>query len=236
MCGRFSIAVRIGYLAERFGVNEPSEVSLPSFNIAPGEDVPVITGNGNGNAQCVLMHWGLIPSWTTGERLALSPINARAEGLIDKKMFRALLAQGRCIIPATGFYEWRKTGRKRYPMYFRMNDHEIFGMAGLCDSWKGPDDRIVRSFSIITTSPNSLVLPYHDRMPAILKRDDEQKWLDPGYHINDDLATILNPYPPDAMVTYGVTSKVNNPLFKSESAVIEEMAGPAIDLLMWDKR
>jgi putative SOS response-associated peptidase YedK len=121
-------------------------------------------------------------------------------------------------------------------MYFRMKDHEVFGIAGLCDSWKGPDDRIVRSFSIITTCPNSLVLPYHDRMPAILKREDEQKWLDPGYHIDDDLATILTPYPPDTMETYGVTNKVNNPSFKSESAVMEEIARPSDDLFMWSSR
>jgi|WetSurMetagenome_2_1015567.scaffolds.fasta_scaffold00814_17 putative SOS response-associated peptidase YedK len=234
MCGRFSIAVRIGYLSGRFGLCEPLDILLPRFNIAPGEEVPVITGNGN--IRCVTMNWGLIPSWTTGERPAMAPINARAEGLTEKKLFRTLLSEHRCIVPATGFYEWKKSGARKYPMYFRMKNQDIFGIAGLFDTWRAPDGRIVRSFSIITTRPNSLVLPCHDRMPAILKRKDEKKWLTPGYAINDELATMLSPYPSDEMETYRVTKRVNNPSFKSEEAVKEERAGPASDLFMRDSR
>jgi len=181
MCGRFSIAVKIGYLAERFGVREPPEISLPMFNIAPGEAVPVMTGTGG--TQITMMHWGLTPLWTKGERPALTPINAKAEGLTEKKLFRPHLLHGRCIVPATGFYEWKKSGNQKSPYYFRMKTQEIFGMAGLCDSWKAPDGRIVGSFTIITTSPNSRVLPVHNRMPAILKREDEKKWLAPGCDI-----------------------------------------------------
>ena len=234
MCGRFSIAVRIGYLAERFGVSEPVGLLLPMFNIAPGEEVPVITWNGT--LQCSMMQWGLIPSWTTGENPALTPINARAEGLIEKKMFRSLLSKGRCVIPATGFYDWKKSGEEKYPWYFRMKDLEIFGIAGLFDSWKAPDERIVRSFSIITTLPNSLVVPYHDRMPAILKQEDERKWLDPGIHFNDELATLLTPYTPEDMETYRVTKLVNSPSFKSGATVMEEMPGIARDQVTWSSR
>ncbi|MEI6293466.1 MAG: SOS response-associated peptidase [Methanomicrobiales archaeon] len=234
MCGRFSIAVRIGYLAERFGVSEPVGLQLPRFNIAPGEKVPVITWNGI--AQCNMMRWGLIPSWTKGGKPAVTPINARAEGLIEKKIFRSLLSQGRCVIPATGFYEWKKSGDQKYPWYFRMKDHEIFGIAGLFDSWKAPGEQIVRSFSIITTIPNSLVVPYHDRMPAILKQEEERKWLDPGIHINDELATLLTPYSPEDMETYRVTKMVNSPSFKLELTVMEELPGHDRDLITWSSR
>jgi putative SOS response-associated peptidase YedK len=234
MCGRFSIAVRISYLAERFGVSEPSGISLPRFNIAPGEEVPVITWTGS--AQVAMMYWGLIPSWTKGEKTATAPINARAEGIADKNLFRALLSHGRCIVPATGFYEWKKSGSQKSPYYIRMKSQEIFGIAGLCDSWKAPDGRIVRSFTIITTRPNSMVLPLHNRMPAILKQEHKKEWLDPGYDICEGLETMLNPYPPDEMELYRVTKMVNNPSFKSETAVQEELPGTNNDLRMWDTR
>ena len=234
MCGRFSIAVRISYLADHFGPFNPSGISLPKYNIAPGEEVPVITGTDT--THITMMHWGLIPSWTTGERTAQAVINARAEGLGEMKMFRTLLSHGRCIIPATGFYEWKKSGNRKYPMYFRMKDREIFGMAGLCNSMKAPEGRNNWSFTIITTTPNSLVVPVHNRMPAILKPEDEKKWLGPGYSTNEGLASVLNPFPAGMMEAYKVTKKVNNPSFKSEAAVEVEISGPTDDICMWDTR
>ncbi len=232
MCGRFSIAVRIGNLAERFGVSEPPGIFLPRFNIAPGEEVPVITGS----ARMSMMRWGLIPSWTTGEKITLAPINARAEGITEKKLFRALLSKGRCIIPATGFYEWKKSGNRKSPMYFRMKSQEVFGMAGLCDSWEAPEGGIVWSFTIITTQPNSLVLPIHNRMPVLLRRRYENQWLDHASDMDEGLATMLTPYPPEEMEMYPVTKKVNTPSFKSEPTVLEEIHENSNDLVTWDTR
>ena len=233
MCGRFSIAVRIGYLADRFGVPEPGGVSLPWFNIAPGEEVPVIAGSGS--AQCIIMQWGLIPSWANKKNASAAVINARAEGLNEKKLFRTLLSHGRCIVPASGFYEWKKSGDQKFPCYFRMKSQEIFGMAGLCDSWKAPDGRIVWSFTIITTGPNSLVLPVHNRMPAVLKQEDEKTWLNPKFGSFEELAPLLNPYPSVGMERYRVTKKVNQPSFKSDTAVQEEIPVTNTRLSMWDK-
>ncbi|MCX6700732.1 MAG: SOS response-associated peptidase [Methanomicrobiales archaeon] len=234
MCGRFSIAVRIGYLAERFGVHEPPGISLPRFNIAPGEEVPVITGNER--AQVVMMHWGLIPSRIRGEKPAQAPVNARAEALNENKLFRPLLLHGRCVVPATGFYEWKKSGNQKSPYYFRMKTQEIFSMAGLCNSREAPDGRMVWSFTIITTGPNSLVTPIHNRMPAILIREDEKKWLCPDCDISEGLATMLNPYPPENMMAYRVTKMVNKPSFKSKATVQEENPGATNDLFAWDTR
>lgn len=234
MCGRFSIAVRISYLAERFGVIEPAGISLPRFNIGPGEEVPIITGTRP--AEVVMMRWGLIPSWNKEGRPAKTPINARAEGLGDNKLFRALLPNRRCIVPATGFYEWKTSGNQKVPYYFRMKSQEMLGMAGLYDSWIALDGRIIRSFTIITTSPNSMVLPLHNRMPAILKREDEKEWLDPDYDICEGLETVLNPYPQDEMELFRVTKMVNSPSFKSETAVQEEIPGTTNNLFLWDTR
>lgn len=221
MCGRFSIAVRIGDLAEQFGISEPKGLVLPMYNIAPGENVPVITTTTG--LVCLLMKWGLVPSWSKGEKPDLAPINARAEGLMEKPLFRGLVSHGRCIVPATGFYEWKKNGREKVPVYFRMKDDEVFGMAGLCSSRKAPDGRITWSFTIITTSPNSVVLPVHTRMPAILDQDLQEGWLDMASPVSAELPEILKPYPPDRMVAYRVTKQVNSPSFKSEAAVTKDM-------------
>jgi putative SOS response-associated peptidase YedK len=115
-----------------------------------------------------------------------------------------------------------------------MKSQEMFGMAGLCDSWIAPDGRIIWSFTIITTSPNSMVRPLHNRMPAILRREDEKEWLDPGYNICEEPKTMLNPFSPDEMVFYRVTKMVNSPLFKSETAVQEEIPGTTNNLFKWD--
>ena len=230
MCGRFSIAVRIGYLSERFGVSEPPEISLPVFNIAPAEEVPVITSNGF--PHCSMMRWGLVPPWTH-KRKPPVVVNIRAEGLIAKTQFRTLLLQGRCIVPATGFYEWEKTGSQKYPVYFRLKHMEIFAMAGLCDINRAPDGGREWTFSIITTSPNSRVRPIHDRMPAILNHEDEKNWLDPDYGTVEDLVQMLHPFPSGEMKNYRVTKKVNSPSYKSEDAVAEEIPG-ICDLSWWD--
>jgi putative SOS response-associated peptidase YedK len=231
MCGRFSIAVRIGYLAERFGVCEPVGISLPRFNIAPAEEVPVITGNGCVN--CVMLHWGLVAPRTNDRKPAPALVNIRAEGLNGNNPFRILLPRGRCIVPATGFYEWGKSGSRKYPMYFRLKHMEVFGMAGLCDIHQVPDGRTVGTFSVITTSPNSLVGSLHDRMPAILNQENEKKWLDQEHGTVEELVQMLNPFPSGEMKTYRVTRRVNRPSYKSGDAVEEEIPGTC-ELSRWD--
>jgi putative SOS response-associated peptidase YedK len=237
MCGRFSIAVRIGYLTERFGIPEPPDISLPIYNIAPGEIVPVIFQSrefsNQGETKVDLMRWGLIPGWTKEDQPAITPINARIEGIDKKDLFRNLLHNGRCIVPASGFYEWEKPGKTRFPWYIRLKEQQIFGMAGLFDTRKRPDGTITRSFTIITTRANSLVAPLHNRMPAIIMRGDEKKWLDPAYDVNTALALVPDPYPEEAMELFRVTVSVNTPSFKSESAVKKE-APPDFSLEKWN--
>ena len=124
------------------------------------------------------MHWGLIPHWGADPSIGNRTINARAETLTDLPSFKSIVDRRRCIIPADGFYEWRKEGRRKVPMWVHLRSREPFGLAGLWDVWRKPDGKRVESFTIITTEPNELVRPIHNRMPVILQREDEEQWLD----------------------------------------------------------
>jgi putative SOS response-associated peptidase YedK len=220
MCGRFSIAVRIGLVAKRFYTKESPDIVLPRYNIAPSEEVPILYASEKDSMNTIsLMRWGLVLPWAEKQGKTAGLINSRAESLIEKPMYRDLLTAGRCIVPATGFYEWRTDGRKRVPWYISMTDKSLFGIAGLWARGKGPDGSEIKSFTLITTEPNSLVAPLHNRMPAILARSGEQKWLNSAEDIRQLLSEVLSPYPAADMEAYEVSMSVNNPLNKGEAAV-----------------
>ncbi|HVP93855.1 MAG TPA: SOS response-associated peptidase [Methanoregulaceae archaeon] len=224
MCGRFSIAVRIGIFARRFGIEEPIDCALPRYNIAPSENVPVVFDEG-ANRKVLMMRWGLIPSWTKRPGQGPNPINARAEGLSDNNLYRDLIARGRCLVPATGFYEWRTEGAKKTPFYISKKDKSLFTMAGLYDTWKDPDGNEVRSFTVVTTIPNELVAPLHDRMPAILSSEGEENWAGRRDDITGIINDLLVPYPSGQMESFEVARSVNNPANKTEAAVTRVRQG-----------
>ena len=152
----------------------------PRFNIAPEQTsptIPVIVRHRGGN-ECRLMHWGLIPHWAADPSIGNRTINARAETLTELPSFKSLVTRCRCIIPADGFYEWRKEGKRKVPMWVHLKTKEPFGLAGLWDVWRKPDGKKMESFTIITTEPNELIEPIHNRMPMILRPEDEEQWLD----------------------------------------------------------
>ncbi len=192
MCGRFTETVSYEKLERRFAIRRAAKKDVPPrYNIAPGQEAVVITGHGERTLDFML--WGLkLP----GGHLA---INARAETLADKPSFRRLLPKQRCLIPADGFYEWRKGGGSKRPFRFVRKDREPFAFAGL---W---DDGL---FTIVTTSANACVAPYHDRMPVILRHEEEDAWLDTGLP-PERLSRILSPYPADRMEAYPVAPLVN---------------------------
>jgi putative SOS response-associated peptidase YedK len=209
MCGRFTIAVTIG-LYERFLVINRSYDILPRWNVAPAEEVPVVTGarDGEDARDLVMMQWGLVPAWA---RLpAFRPlINARAESLAEKPIFQNLLRTRRCLVPATGFYDWQHAGTKRVPWYIRKKDCSLFAFAGLYDT--RPDDNTRATFTIITTAPNALVEPLHNRMPVIVSPDREREWL-AGVHIDPaGVREYFLPYPAEELEAYRVSSRVNTP-------------------------
>ncbi|MDD1653946.1 MAG: SOS response-associated peptidase [Methanomicrobiales archaeon] len=208
MCGRFTIAPLVD-LFDRFHVAERVPLPLPRYNVAPSQEVPVVIREvGN---RIVMMRWGLVPSWTKDEKTAGKPINARAETLAERPTFRESLRSRRCLVPATGFYEWKKVGNARAPHHIRRKGGELFAFAGLYDRWRSASGGELRTFTIITTEPNRTVSPLHDRMPAILREEDEGRWLGAGPLDPAALASMLAPYPDGMLEAYRVSPRVNSP-------------------------
>ena len=170
MCGRFTF-IDIEDIRERFKT-EPINLK-PNYNVAPTQNVPVIL-----NHQLSMFRWGLIPSWAKDPSIGHKMINARAETVDEKPSFKHSLQRKRCLIVADGFYEWKKEGATKRPHRITLKNKELFGFAGLWDTWKSPLGEIINSCTIITTTHNELMAEIHDRMPVILSRDSERVWLD----------------------------------------------------------
>ena len=212
MCGRFTLYHSPDEVAERFAVHDILQTEA-RYNIAPTENVAVVTQNGTRHLSSY--YWGLIPSWAKDAAIGNKMINARAETLAEKPSFRTALTRRRCLIPADGFYEWQAPadGAKggKTPTYLHRTDGGLFAFAGLWDEWHAPDGSPLRSCTIITTTPNAVAAQIHDRMPVILRPDDEALWLDPAVTDTRDLLSLLVPYPADAMEAYPVSRRVNVP-------------------------
>ena len=206
MCGRFTFSEFEG-IEERFQI-EPQNLK-PNYNVAPSQDVPVILNNGSN--QLALLMWGLIPFWAKDPSIGNKLINARAETIDEKPSFKHSLQRKRCLVVADGFYEWKKEGSTKRPHRITLKSNELFGFAGLWDTWKSPTGDIINSCSIITTTPNDLMAPIHNRMPVILSRDSELVWLDQNIVDSHILKNLLVPYPADLMIAYEVSTLVNSP-------------------------
>lgn len=219
MCGRFSQTQSLNQLTTRFLIPDAVLDLKPRYNIAPSQDVSVVI-NQSGKRSLNLFHWGLIPSWAKERAIGNKMINARAETLKEKPSFKRLIQKKRLLIPADGFYEWQKdaTGKTKTPFFIGLKSKELFGFAGLWDVWKSPEGEEVRSFTIITTDANGVLRPIHDRMPVILKKEDEAAWLDPELQLEKVLG-FLAPYPETEMVAYPVSRLVNSPKNDSPECV-----------------
>ena len=173
--------------------------------------VVAILGDGDnpGHNRAELMRWGLIPFWAKDAKIGARMINARAETVAEKPAFRTALRKRRCLVLADGFYEWKKEENGKTPMYIAAKSRGPFAMAGLFETWKSPEDELIRSCTIITTSPNTLMEDIHDRMPVILPKDAETIWLDPKLEDQETLTSLLTPYPAEEMEAYVVSTLVN---------------------------
>lgn len=212
MCARYSNASPYRKIVTRFGVDAEDGAELaPRFNIAPSQEAPVVVADRDGRRHMRLMRWGLVPCWAKDTKDAGKAINARAESLAGRPTFKEPFERRRCLVPADGFYEWRDAGRAgKIPLRYVMKDGEPFGFAGLWDAWRAPGGKRIETFSIVTTPPNDLVRPIHDRMPAILRRDDEARWLDTKVSDPEWLAPLLRPYQADAMRCFEVSRAINS--------------------------
>jgi len=211
MCGRFTATFEFNDIRVRWNLDRDLPLYTPRLTsprrLPP--TVPVIIRHRGGN-ECRLMHWGLIPHWAADPTIGNRMINARAEILTELPSFKLLVDRRRCIIPADGFYEWRKEGRRKVPMWVHLKNREPFGLAGLWDVWRKPDGKRVESFTIITTEPNELVRPIHNRMPVILRPEDEDQWLDASRTLFVKAKSLLKPYPEELMDAHDVSPVVNS--------------------------
>ena len=181
----------------------------PRYNIAPTTSVPVVMNRGV-ERNLEMMRWGIIPFWSKTEKMKYSLINARDDKLLDNRVYAPLLPGRRCLIIADGFYEWRKEGKERIPMRITLKGGGLFSFAGLWSPWTNPETQeLINTCTIITTSPNELLAPIHNRMPVILPHEAEEMWLDPRVQSPDTLVSLLNPFPSDSMTAYQVSSMVN---------------------------
>jgi len=218
MCGRFSFVAEDALILERFGIRVRTAIYKARYNCAPTQNLAVISNENPGEMQ--FFRWGLIPSWAGDKSIGNKLINARGETLTEKPSFRNAFKNRRCLVPATGFFEWRRDTMKT-PFNIRLKSREPFCFAGLWDKWVSADGEIIKSFTIITTAPNTLMAEIHDRMPVILHRDDEQRWISP--RPNPSLAGLLKPFPPEFMEVWPVSNKVNSP--RNDVPEILEPAG-----------
>ena len=213
MCGRYVIEGTTE-LSERFQLRQIPADLFPewtTYNAAPTQLLPVIVEEESGERTALSMQWGLVPRWRRPDgKSGVAPINARAETLQEKPMFRGLTKARRCIVPANGFYEWRKLDGRKQPYYLTADDGELWGLAGLYDLTHDEENEAAGSFTIITTSANPVVAPLHERMPAILRRADEEEWLSRDVTDPEQVERLLRPYPADAMRIYAVSPAVNN--------------------------
>lgn len=211
MCGRYTLTLSPEQLQEAIpGLITPTDMA-PRYNIAPSQPVAVVPNDGQHRLDFYL--WGLIPSWAKEPSISSRMINARGETLIEKPSFRSAFRRRRCLIPADGFYEWKQNpgSKSKTPMYIKMKSGEPFAFAGLWENWNSPDGSNILSCTIITTTPNALVEPIHNRMPVILPREAYDRWLEPGEANPADLQELIRPYPAQAMTAYAVSTLVNRP-------------------------
>jgi putative SOS response-associated peptidase YedK len=205
MCGRFILLTDLSVIVESFRIGEVACEYRPGNNISPGQQIAAVLRKDDRN-RLVDFRWGLIPSWAKDPSIGNKMFNARAETIAEKPSFREAFKRRRCLIVADGFYEWQKIGPIKKPLRFSLKSGEPFGLAGLYDTWISPEQKTVNTCTIITTEPNDLLRPIHDRMPVIVRKELEDFWIDPSTHSSRDLLSILKPYPAVDMDVSDVTT------------------------------
>ena len=211
MCGRYAIFGPVS--RNNREVIEFLERELefgPTYNAAPTQQLPVFFIGARGERNLRLMRWGLIPYWATNAAIGAKMINARADSVTEKPAFRSAFSRRRCLVPMSGFYEWKKSAAGKEPHYIHLLNSDVFAAAGLHEYWPGKDGAAaVESYTIITTAANESMRSVHDRMPVILQPSDYEAWLDPENRDLAGLKSLLKPFPAEEMGFYPVSTRVN---------------------------
>lgn len=226
MCGRYTL-IRLADFTDMFPWIRPPSVAPPArYNIAPTQPVAAVANDGKN--QIDYFRWGLVPSWAKDVSIGAKMINARAETVAEKPAFRTAFKRRRCLIPTSGFYEWKKNsdGRSKTPMYIRRKDRKPFAFAGLWEIWQSPDGSELPTCTIITGKPNELMKNIHDRMAVILPGEKYKQWIDPKSDGVESLLDLLEPFPAGVMEAFAVSKAVNTPSNDREQLIerVEESA------------
>jgi putative SOS response-associated peptidase YedK len=227
MCNRFAFLSspdEVAEMRQTLGLVDLDKVMLtPRYNIAPTTQIAAVRASGEGTRELAMVRWSLIPSWQKPDAKLPFLTNARSETAAEKPSFRAAFKKRRCIIPASGFYEWKTVGKEKHPYFFRLTSG-FMPFAGLREAWHGPEG-VVESAAILTTSSNLLVAALHDRMPCILDASPFAAWLDPAEQSADKLLPLLQPYPPERMESWPVSQRVNSVKGGNDPGLIERVGG-----------
>jgi putative SOS response-associated peptidase YedK len=210
MCGRVTIAEVEEIHAELRALSVELEGIQPRYNVPPSEPLPAVRVR-DGQREAAWLRWGLIPWWAHDPAIGSRMANARCETAAEKPAFRDAMRARRCLILVDGFYEWRAGTRPKQPYLFRMRGGKAFAIGGLWESWLDPNGGRLETCTILTTEPNALVAPLHDRMPVIVRREDYDRWLDPATTDPEALRSVVTPFDADAMESWPVSTRVNTP-------------------------
>jgi putative SOS response-associated peptidase YedK len=211
MCGRFTLTAPADAVAVQFELPEVPALE-PRYNIAPTQPVAAVRlARETGNREFALLRWGLVPFWAKDPKIGSRMINARSETVGTKPAFRAAFRRQRCLVLGDGFYEWQKAQGGKQPHYIRLKDGSPFAFAGLWERWQGAEQGTIESCTLLTTEPNDLIRPLHNRMPVILHPQAYDLWLDSEVNDPQALQALLRPFPSEAMLAYPVSRWVNSP-------------------------
>lgn len=211
MCGRYTLAAAAEVVAEQFDLQQTPRSLTPRYNIAPGQAVAVVRCTDDGLRRLDSLQWGLVPAWAKDPAIGQRLINARAETLATKPSFRDALHRRRCLIPADGFYEWRRLAGRKQPYWITRADGRPFGFAGLWERWRGAQGQTLESCTIVTTSAAAPLQALHDRMPLIVFPEQYGRWLDPARRDARALLASLGDGDCETLTARPVSNAVNNP-------------------------
>lgn len=231
MCGRFTLTTNLDELQGRFGFLTEFPDHEPRYNIAPTQ--PVLTVTNDGQRRGEMMRWGLVPFWAKDIKIGSRMINAVGETVTAKPAFRAAFKKRRCLVLASGFYEWRKEGKQRVPTYIYQQESEPMAFAGLWETWKSPEGPVVQSCTIITTAANSFIQPVHNRMPVILSNETQALWLDPLTEDPSVLGSLLIPASIELLSSHLVSDTVNSVKSQGRECILPLAEPPGEDRLFY---
>ena len=232
MCGRFTLFSKLNSLLQQLAIESAVEYE-PRYNIAPTQEVPIFHYDEDGNNRVRFMRWGLIPSWSKDKSIGSRMINARSETVATKPAFRSAFKRRRCLVPADGYYEWLRDGKKKVPYLIQTKEKQPFAMAGLWETWTG-DSEPIASFTIITTTSNDATSFVHDRMPVILNADSFDSWLSPDFEDHEKLQQLMIPYDDNAIHLSQVSPHVNSVKNDDPTCIVEVTDPPLSQSQLWD--